>query len=36
MSSGYLVQGLRNNTLVAGKTTAMRLMTEAWPASDAS
>src|SRR5713101_2465592 len=36
MSIGYLVQGLRNNTLVAGKTTAMRLVTAPWPASGAA
>ncbi len=33
---GYLVQGLNNNTLVAGKTTAMRLNTAPWPASGAT
>ncbi|MEP6749911.1 MAG: hypothetical protein ABJB86_19390 [Bacteroidota bacterium] len=26
MNTGYLVQGLRNNTLVAGKTTALRIL----------
>jgi len=36
MSIGYLVQGLRKNTLVAGKTTAMRLVTAPWPASGAA
>lgn len=36
MSTGYLVQGLRGNTLVAGKTTAMRLVTAPWPASGAA
>lgn len=36
MSTAYLVQGLRNNTLVAGKTTALRLVTAPWPASGAS
>lgn len=32
MSIAYLAQGLRKNTLVAGKTTAMRLVTAPWPA----
>jgi len=36
MSFGYLVQGLRNNTLVAGKTSALRLITAPWPASNAA
>src|ERR1019366_4102836 len=36
MSTGYLVQGLRNNTLVAGKTTALRLVTAPWPGSGAA
>src|SRR5258705_13497131 len=35
MSVGYLVQGLRKNTLVAGKTTALRLVTAPWPATGA-
>ncbi|MGH6836403.1 MAG: hypothetical protein ACREC9_12860 [Methylocella sp.] len=36
MSIAYLVQGLRNNTLVAGKTTAMRLVTAPWNALGAA
>lgn len=34
MNTGYLVQGLKNNTLVAGKTTAFRInMAAPWPAA---
>jgi hypothetical protein len=33
MSVGYLLQGLRSNTLVAGKTTALRIVAAPWPAS---
>jgi hypothetical protein len=36
MGVGYLVQGLRGNTLVAGKTAALRLVTAPWPAEGAA
>lgn len=36
MRVAYVVQGLRTNTLVAGKTSALRLVTAPWPASGVS
>jgi len=34
MSEIFLLQGLRQNTLVAGKTTAIRIFTDPWPITD--
>jgi len=36
MGAAYLVQGLRSKTLVAGKTTALRLVTAPWSPANAA